>query len=84
MKGSGYSTIHDFDWKATKLLLKHLGIRQIDLAVTLGVSKLRLNHILNGYRYPPIEMFLRLADILGVPPHGLQYRHFDKRPQTSN
>ena len=47
------------------------GLRQLDLALLLGVSEMSVSHWERGARIPPEEVIIRLAEILKVNPETL-------------
>ncbi len=48
-------------------LRKKLGLRQEDVAVTLGVTRQTINAIENNKYNPTLELAMRLAKFLDVP-----------------
>ena len=53
-------------WEIKKML-REAGMRQQDLSEKMGMSRARLNHVLNGRMPCTQKMAGRIADALGVP-----------------
>ena len=53
-------------WEIKKML-REAGMRQQDLSEKMGMSRARLNHVLNGRIPCTQKMANRIADALGVP-----------------
>lgn len=49
-------------------IINAMGIRQADLAAAMGISKVRVNQIINGHAPITPEMALRLATVTATEP----------------
>lgn len=47
------------------------GVRQLDLALLLGVSEMTISHWERGARIPPEDILIKLAEVLKVNPKVL-------------
>ena len=52
-------------YPAVKDRLLWLGMRQKELAEKIGVKESRLQNMLNGYNYLPVEVALQISKVLG-------------------
>ena len=50
-----------------KRALEIYGKTQAELAGDLGISAPRLNNYINGRSYPPVDMLMKIGDILDLP-----------------
>jgi addiction module HigA family antidote len=62
----GMPAIHPGEF--LKEMVEELGLSQVALAQALGVSTMRVSHVLNGSRPVSAELALRLGRVMGQTP----------------
>ncbi len=82
---NGMPAIHPGEF--LKEILDELGLSQVALAQALGISTMRVSHVLKGSRPVTAELALRLGRVMGQTPQywlNLQASYDLKRAQLAN